>query len=244
MRHVAFAVLLAWVCATGSALAADRAVSLVTPPPVHKDIAAMPQIVSPVDDAERRINAALKRLDASVSKAAKDCTGDGWERSVQAPMAGPGFLSLTVTDSVFCEGNAHPDSGTFSIVYDLASGKPVDWAQLLPASLTGKQSLEEQGDGTKIVLLASARLFELYMAGYRAGEPPSDDLEECRESLRDTASDGPPGMMVWLDAKQGGLVVLVSLAHVVQACEEEVVIPAAVLQKEGARPALLKAFAP
>jgi hypothetical protein len=244
MRAVASAVLLASICATVPAVAADRAISLVTPPPVGENIAAMPQIANPVDDAERRINAALKRLDANVRKASKACAGDGWERSVEAPMAGPGFLSLTVTDSVFCEGDAHPDSGTFSIVYDLATGKPVDWAQLLPASLTGKQSLEEQGDGTKIVVLASARLFELYMAGYRAGEAPSDDLEECREALRITASesDGLPGMMVWLDAKQGGLAVLVGVAHVVKACEEEVVIPAATLRTEGARPALLKAF--
>jgi len=115
-------------------------------------------------------------------------------------MSGPGFLSLTITDSVFCDGNAHPDSGMMSIVYDLAGGKPVDWTHLLPASLTGTVALEEQGDGTKIVTLASKRLFELYVAGYAAGEPPSSDQEECRQAILDQATDGPPGMMVWLDA--------------------------------------------
>ena len=108
MRRMVSAVLLACLCGTGGALAADRAVHLVVPPPLHKDLAAMPQITDPADDAERRINAALKRLDRSVLKASRDCKGDDWSRSVDVPMSGPGFLSLTITDSVYCEGNAHP----------------------------------------------------------------------------------------------------------------------------------------
>ena len=114
MRHVGIAILLAWVCTARGALAADRAVHLVVPPPMHRGIAAMPLIADPVDDAERGINVALKRLDLNVLKAVKDCKGGDWERSVDVPMRGPGFLSLTITDSMFCDGNAHPNSGTFS----------------------------------------------------------------------------------------------------------------------------------
>jgi hypothetical protein len=242
MKRFGLAVLLAFLCAAGAAPAADRAVHLVVPPPVRKDIAALPQIADPADDAERRINAALKRLDLNVLKAARACKGGDWARSVDVPMRGPGFLSLTITDAVYCEGNAHPDSATMSIVYDLTTGKPVDWTQLLPTSLTGKVALEEQADGSKIVTLASKRLFELYIAGYGAGEPPSSDLEECRQALLDQATDGPPGMMVWLDAQGGGLAVQVGLPHVVKACEDPVVVPVAVLRTEGAQPALLKAL--
>jgi hypothetical protein len=50
-------------------------------------------------------------------------------------------------------------------------------------------------------------------------------------------------MMVWLDAKGGGLAVQLGLPHVMTACEEPVIIPAAVLKTEGTQPALLKAFA-
>jgi len=71
MRHMGFVVLLAWLCATGAALAADRAVHLVVPPPVREHIASMPQIADPADDAERRINAALKHLDRNVLKASR-----------------------------------------------------------------------------------------------------------------------------------------------------------------------------
>jgi hypothetical protein len=210
---------------------------------VGKDIAAMPQIADPADDAERRINAAVKRLDVSVGKAARACKGGDWERSIDVPMRGPGFLSFAVTDSWMCEGAAHPDSATFSIVYDLVTGRPVDWTHLLPASLTGHVALEEQADGTKIVTLASKRLFELYMAGYGARQAPSGDLDECKQALQGVATDGPPGMMVWLDAKGHGLAVeVVDLPRVVAACEEPVVIPAAVLRTEGAQPALLKAL--
>jgi hypothetical protein len=241
MKHIAAALVFS-LCAAGTALAADRAVHLLVPPPVARNIAAMPQIADPADDAERRINAALKRLDATVAKAARECKGDGWSRSIDAPMRGPGFLSLVITDSLFCEGAAHPDAGTFSIVYDLASGRPVDWTHLLPASLTGTVALEEQADGSKIVTLASQRLFQLYMAGYSGGSAGASDLEDCKQALQGTATDGPPGMMVWLDARRGGLAVQVGLPHVVQACEQAVVIPAGVLRTEGAQPALLRAF--
>jgi hypothetical protein len=49
-------------------------------------------------------------------------------------------------------------------------------------------------------------------------------------------------MMVWLDGKAKGLAVEVPLTHVIQACEDPVVISAAVLKAEGAQPVLLKAF--
>jgi hypothetical protein len=81
-------------------------------------------------------------------------------------MTGPGFLSLTLTDSFLSEGAADPNSSLYSVVYDLTTGKPFDWPQLLPAALVGKQALEEQSDGTRVVTLSSSRLFQLYMAGY------------------------------------------------------------------------------
>jgi hypothetical protein len=241
MKSVVFAAIF-WAAVTCGALAADRAVHLAVPPPVGTDIAAMPLIVDPADDAERRINAALKHLDDNVLRASRACKGGDWQRSVDATMRGPGFLSLTVTDAWSCEGTSHPDSGTFSIVYDLTSGSPVDWTKLLPAGLTGKVALEEQADGTRVVTLASKRLFDFYMTGYGAGDPPGNDLQECKDALASQASNGPPGMMVWLDAKGGGLAVQAGLPHVVQACEEPVTIPASVLKTEGAQTALLRAF--
>jgi len=81
------------------------------------------------------------------------------------------------------------------------------------------------------------------MDGYGAGQAPDGDLAECRQAVLDQATNGPPGMMVWLDAKKPGLAVQISdLPHVVAVCGTPVVIPAAVLRSEGAQPALLKAL--
>jgi hypothetical protein len=221
--------------------AADRHVHLRVPPPVRANIASMPQIIDPADAAENRINAALNRLDATVRKAADDCKdmsgkpGD-WERSIDVPMRGPGYISFVITDNVYC-GGAHPNISTMSIVYDLQTGNPVDWTQLLPASLTGKVALQEGADGTRMVTLASQRLFDLYRAGYSAANSDSD----CQHAIEDSGRGGPPAMMAWLDAKTGGLGVQFDLVHVVQACEMPIVIPLATLRAEGAQPALVDA---
>lgn len=47
MKYVGVLAAAAWLCAAGIALGADRTVHLEVPPPVQKDIAAMPQIANP-----------------------------------------------------------------------------------------------------------------------------------------------------------------------------------------------------
>ena len=224
--------------------AADRFVRLQTPKPILRDLAAMPRIADPVDEAERRINAAVQRLDATVRKAAATCKGDNgthadWERTVETPMTGPGYISYVISDGTYC-GGAHPSFGTVSIVYDLRSGAPVDWTQLLPPSLTGKVALVEGSDGTKMVTLSSKRLYALFLAGY---DKARGDDPDCKGAVRDQGASEPPGMMAWLDAKVGGLAVQFDLPHVVQSCADPVIIPLATLRAEGGKPALLDALA-
>ena len=67
------------------ACAAVSTLQLQSPPPVGKKAVAMPLIANPSDDAERRINVALKRLDANLRKAIRDGKGNdngpgGWVR--------------------------------------------------------------------------------------------------------------------------------------------------------------------
>jgi hypothetical protein len=231
------------------ARAADRTVQLQIPPPIAKAAAAMPLIADPSDDAERRINAALKRLDANLRKAIAGCKsshgvpGD-WERKVEPTMRGPGYLSFVIRDMSFC-GGPYPPSATMSIVYDLRTGYPVDWTRLLPPSLTGKVGLTEGMDGTRMVTLASHRLYSLYLDGYdRASRMPGTDigpenLATCKEAVQETAD---PPMMVWLDAKSGGVAVQFDLPHAVQVCAVPVVIPLATLRAAGANAALVDAI--
>lgn len=243
------AVALATLFTAGAGEAADRRVRLSVPPDLTKDLPAFPLIADPADEAERRINAALRRLDASGVKAAKECKADtkgqgSFERGIDATMRGPRFLSFSINDSAFC-GGAHPSYGTMAIVYDLTTGSPVDWTSLLPAVLTGTLALQEGSDGTKMVTLASKRLHALYLERYRpkTGNPKMDDADkECREAVAETWDGKPPAMMAWLDAKEGGLAVHFDLAHAVQACADAVVIPAATLRKEGASAVLVDAI--
>jgi hypothetical protein len=226
-----------------TARAADRVVTVETPPPLAKNAAAIPRIAAPADDAETKINAALRRLDGNIGKAIAECakaakeahTTPDWERTAEATMRGPGFLSLSIVDSTDC-GGAHPNASTMSIVYDLQTGGPVDWTKLLPAALTGKVALQAGADGTKMVTLSSKRLTELYLAGYRNPDA------ECRQAMKDAAAESPPAMMVWLDAKAGGLAVQFDVAHVIQACADPVTIPSATLRQLGASPRLVDAI--
>ena len=96
-----------------------------------------------------------------------------------------------------------------------------------------------------MVTLASPLLFSLYLSGYdRAIRMPgndiaAEDIDGCKEAVRAEAN---PPMMVWLDAKSGGLAVQFDLIHAVQACAVPVVIPLAVLRANGANAALLEAI--
>ncbi len=229
---------------------ADQTLQLQDPPPVAKEAAAMPLIASPSDAAQTRINAALKRLDLNLSKAIRACKGQngvhgGWVRKVEPTMRGPRYLSYVIRDMAFC-GGPYPSIGTMSIVYDLETGVPVDWTRLLPPSISGKVALTAGIDGTRMVTLSSPRLYSLYLSGYdRASRLPGNDIpaEEvatCKEAVRETAN---PPMMVWLDARSGGLAVQFDLPHAVQACAEPVVIPVEVLRADGVNAGLLDAIA-
>jgi hypothetical protein len=249
MRSFPLILLASMMMVGATARAADRVVRVQSPPALHKDLGAMPRIAEPRDDAERKINAAVARLDANARKAAAECRKEGrgrgwWERNVAVPMTGPRFLAYAITDNAFC-GGAHPSVGTMAMVYDLTTGSPVDWTALLPPSLTGTVALSTEMDGTKMVTLNSKRLHALYLERYRPrGNDPKVDAadDECREAVARAERAEAPAMTVWPDAKEGGLAIRFDVVHAVQACVDDVVIPAATLRAEGAKPVLLEAM--
>ena len=219
-------------------------VALTVPPPVARGVAAFPRIARPASDAERRINAALARLDARVRVAVRACGVEtvnptSWTRSIDATMRGPAFVSYLVTDEVDC-GGAYPSDSHAAIVFDLASGAPVDWRALLSTRLTGTQALNEGPDGVRVVTLSSSRLRALYAARYDAAARASGAPAEC---LGSTAADGfARPMIAWLDARRGALALRFDLNHAMQACSIAVTIPAAILQREGASVRLVDAL--
>jgi hypothetical protein len=231
--------------AAGDVAAAERIVNLQKPPALGKDQDAYPRIASPADDAERKINAAVARLDARLAKSARECRNDAgpnggdWSRTIKATMRGPRYLSYEVTDNFYC-GGAHPNVGDTAIVYDLKTGAPVDWSQLLPPELAGTAALTETSDGTRMVTLQSRRLYELYMQNYRLGGHAGD--KDCIEAMEQAGADGPPAITPYLDASNGGLGLVFEMAHVVAACVDPVVLPLETLRAEKTSEATLKAI--
>ncbi len=222
--------------------------TMTRPAALRKDVAAFPKIARPGDPAQSRIDEALARLDAALPRAIHECrTMSGgpaaadayWTRTITVTMAGPRFLSFMIVDDAFC-GGAHPNTADWGVVYDLTTGRPVDWTRVLPPSLTGKVTLEEGMDNVRTVRLASPRLHALYLAGYGATDQGSNS--DCRDAVTQTP-DTPPPSSVWLDAAKGGLAVQFDVAHVAQACALPVVIPLATLKAEGASPELIAALA-
>ena len=136
----------------GSAAAAEP--QFHTAPPFKESNARLPRLSSPATPATARINAAFDKLDARWSGFMRDCPKDGeTARSVQVTMNGPQFFSVVVNEEESC-GGAHPDSSTLALVYDVSTGKPVDWKTLLGPRAALSASVDTDVDAP---LLADVR---------------------------------------------------------------------------------------
>ena len=130
------------------------------------DVDAFPRLAGAGPSIDR-INAALDRADARALKAAQQCVAaspgrSDWTRSIDVTMAGPRFVSFVAHDDMYC-GGPHPDTATIVLVYDLTTGRPVDWTKLVPARLGGKPGTTTGGDGTVLGTLSSPMLKALYI---------------------------------------------------------------------------------
>ncbi len=217
------------------------AVSLTQPPPLAKGLPALPRIAGPATPAAARINTALTKEDASWRAFIKECRDQAGpnfdlERSNQVAMAGPAYFALTIGYSYDC-GGAHPDAGTIALVYDLATGAPVNWSRLLPKSLIDSVSTDSAGDGTTIGLIASKALQKLYA---RAALAHGD--ADFKANCADVVNGDGLTFQVWPDAKAGGLMLVPDLPHVVLACGDPQVIPTQILKNLGVSAPLLAAI--
>jgi hypothetical protein len=203
---------------------------------------ALPRILAPATPSTAKINAALATLDRRWAGFVKECKAGGKDneasRTVVVSMAGPRFLSLVASDEESC-GGAHPDNSTLALVYDLTTGRPVDWRQLLGPRLVTATRTDTVIDGSGIGVARSAGLSRLYQRALKK-RPDYDPAwwKECEETL--TADD--LDYVLWPDAKTHGLVAEPQVVHAVAPCAEDVTIPAAELRQAGADPALISAL--
>jgi len=234
MKRACHRVALALVLTLGSAAGARAAgdpVRLRASPPLAHGQAALPRIAAPADDAAAaRINRALATSDKRFKAAAAACGNGDAERTVTASLAGARFLGLVAQDSWFC--GAYPDTGTLALVYDLTSGRPVNWAALLPSGLAIQGSIDSHFDGTPIGMMRSKALTTLYWDTIKA----DPDAKDCEAIV--TADD--VAFQAWPDAKADAVALEpASLPHAEKACAITALVPTAALRRLGANAALL-----
>ena len=194
---------------------------------LRKGVDAWPLIADASTPAERNINATLTRLNERMVKslvdcdrsyrewakmmdqplAGKDAQQGSWEREITITMTGPGFLSMVAKGSAFC-GGAHPDDDTRAIVFDLTTGRPVDWVNLIAESAKASTYSDSNSDGTEVHALIVPGLQSLTIA---------HASEDCKDAFDDRQS-----YQLWPDAKSGTLVAEpFGLAHAVVACADD-----------------------
>lgn len=227
------------------AASAEAPVALKAQPAVGKRTDALPRLVG-TSAPIKKINTALARGDVRLRKAVADCrdgaksmeaTGWSWEREVTAPMRGPAFVSLVAIDGYDC-GGAHPDGSTLALTYDLSTGGPIDWSHYLPANLAADQGRSNASDGTVVGVVTSSAL----IAWYRTAAIGALD-GELKTDCKDVLDTNVSGLILWVDAKRGGVAMSAAdLPHVVAACAVDVVMPLAELRKRGASPKLIDAI--
>ncbi len=215
------------------ALAAQPAWAASSPQPLRpapnlaKDAEALPTLVGGTR-AITKINRALAAANARQLKDMKDCLRDApeegfwWEQAAEATLLGARYVSFYRHGNFSC-GGAHPNFIMDAFVFDLRTGKPVDWRKLLPPELIGKPGPE----------LASPQLTALFIAA-----SDKDSAPECKEEFEHVNLR----FELWPDAKARGLAMHTSsLQHSVEGvCAGPTTIPLATLKTLGVNAALLR----
>jgi hypothetical protein len=214
-------------------------------PTQARGIPSFPVVVSgsavPLASANK-INAAFRHDEDLVRGAAAECRRaaqnstanpapvDAWTRTVQVTMRGPRYLSVLVLDSNEC-GGAYPNSGlAMPLVYDLASGAPVNWIKLLPLGATA--TLDTSLDGNRVGLVHWRELSRRLKAASNV---------DCRAAVTD---EDDIGFLLWLDARSAMLrAVPGTFPHAIQACAATVQVKAAELRALGVSDDLVAALA-
>lgn len=216
---------------------------------LRKGVDVWPLIQGDNGPVATRINATLTRLNNTMLDSLKQCDADyrdwakqvnqpltgenavdkDWQRAVAVTMTGPGYLSLVATDNyVFC-GGAHPNTDTFALVFDLSTGRPVNWMNLVAKSANASAFSDSITDGTKVgaMILPALRAITIAKAD-----------KDCKDVFDDSLS-----YQLWPDAKTGTLVAEpFDLPHAVAACADDLQLTLDQARKLGFSESLLSAI--
>ena len=213
----------------GPVTAQDLGDSVILQPQLLPDLDAMPRLKGN-DPVAQRINEQLEGMDHEILEESEGCRNppdSTWYRGVEIAFAVPRYLSIFTLNEIWCDGMLHPVSFFETPTFDLATGDQVDWSEIFPRGYIAKDAPHYDPS----VITGSPLLFSLYFV--LNGQMPT----ECREAI---ASD-VDRFQVWLDAKEGGLVMSpLGLAHAIRSCGDRVILSPGVLEEIGAAPAVIE----
>jgi hypothetical protein len=205
-----------------AAMAADEVV--VSPQKSAGEIAHYPRLVKFPDPQVRdRVNKIFAQYDRKQSDDRRDCLRqlqeqhmqqdkDSFYNSMEVTYVSRRFLSLSVNSSYYCGGPYPVNGAAAPVTMDLTHGAEVDWKK---AFKPGFLSVADAKTGE----IQLGKLAGIYRARYAKIRDGKDD-QECRDAMgREEFLD----VSLQLDRAQDGLVIEPQLAHVVQACDEDVV---------------------
>jgi hypothetical protein len=212
---------------------------------LRKSVDGWPLLVNPGNDAGRRVNATLTRLNERLTKALRDCDAnslawakqsgndgsqitDNWSRNVAITMHGPRFLSFVASEEMFC-GGAHPDEDQIALVFDMTTGQPVNWMASIAKSEGVSVLTDSVADGSNVgaVIVPALRAMSVAAAS-----------TDCKDAFQD-----PQSYLLWPDAKKERLVAQpFDLPHAVMACSDEIDLTMEQARKLGFNETLLNAI--
>lgn len=207
-------------------------------PDLAEDFAALPRIAAATPQAAA-INGALDRLDANSVESRTSCLELRTQndnvfagRTVDAPMTGPRFVAIVVTSGNYC-GGAHPNWGRTPLVFDLETGRLIDWRDWLPADMVEPMTDTEADRYTQPAVLQSLTL-KAWFAQQALSEMDANGRAACAEIFGDYEPDWW-SLNAWPDAKAGGLRLQTSdLAHASMGCHTDILMPLRDLKRRGA----------
>lgn len=222
----------------------EAGVVLRARPPVARGIASLPALIG-TGPVVARINHGLDAVERNLLNAMHDCKTQarsskstfGWTRTVQVTANGPRMLSFLVQDDTSC-GGAYPDTDRLALVYDLQSGRPVDWLALLPTGFAASSTVSKGVGGSQEGLVTSPSIMALYRRHYPVDVPDVDRSmrNECRDSVQE-------GFTIWPDTTAHALMIQPTAAnHAAAACAVAVKLTVPMLKQADTAAALLDAL--
>lgn len=168
------------------------------------DASVMARVNAAIAAKQDQNHADYKECLSDLHNAGEKPDGDTWMVTVKVGYLSQRYFSLQVTSSNYC-GGAYPNNGIETpVTFDLATGRELDWkAAFKPGFLTD-------------------RLNALYRAAY-----PKNADADCRKFVHDQPPFGTADDAIFKLETGKGLVVLPDFPHAVQACAEEMTLPAA-----------------